>query len=35
MENIINTIEFLQQQEGYQIFANFIYEFGFFSFFSY
>jgi len=33
MENIINTIEFLQQQEGYQIFANFIYEFGFFLFF--
>lgn len=30
MENIINIIEFLQAQEGYQIFLNFVYEFGFF-----
>ncbi|MBF2058356.1 MAG: mechanosensitive ion channel [Cyanobacterium sp. T60_A2020_053] len=30
MESIINVIEFLQAQEGYQIFLNFIYEFGFF-----
>lgn len=32
MENITNIIEFLQAQEGYQVFLNFIYEFGFFTF---